>query len=84
MKAIVWSKTLGACLFGAVKLTKNSDLDKYEYSAYVLGLIHIHHCHCWLVNGLNMLFLVWTIVNQGMLMIGKKISQSLVKDQQTD
>ena len=25
------------CLFGAVKLTKNSDIDKYKYSGYDLG-----------------------------------------------
>ena len=26
--------TLGNCLFGSVKLTKNADLDKYKYSGY--------------------------------------------------
>ena len=26
--------TLGSCLFGSVKLTKNSELDKYKYSGY--------------------------------------------------
>ena len=26
--------TLGSCLFGSVKLTKNADLDKYKYSSY--------------------------------------------------
>ena len=26
--------TLQNCLFGAVKLTKNSDIDKYEYAVY--------------------------------------------------
>ena len=30
--------TLGNCLFGAVKLTKNSDLYKYGYSGYGTGL----------------------------------------------
>ena len=29
--------TLQNCLFGAVKLTKNSDIDKYEYSGYGIG-----------------------------------------------
>ena len=29
--------TLGNCLFGAVKLTKNTDLDKYGYSGYGIG-----------------------------------------------
>ena len=26
--------TLGNCLFGTVKLTKNADIDKYKYSGY--------------------------------------------------
>ena len=29
--------TLKNCLFGAVTLTKNADIDKYGYSAYVIG-----------------------------------------------
>ena len=29
--------TLGNSLFGAVKLTKNSDFDKYKYSEYGIG-----------------------------------------------
>ena len=29
--------TLGNCLSGAVKLTKNSDIDKYKYSGYGIG-----------------------------------------------
>ena len=29
--------TLQNCLFGAVKLTKNSDIDKYEYAGYGIG-----------------------------------------------
>ena len=29
--------TLQNCLFGAIKLTKNSDIDKYEYSGYGIG-----------------------------------------------
>ena len=29
--------TLENCLFGSVKLTKNSDIDKYEYSGYGIG-----------------------------------------------
>ena len=39
--------TLENCLFGAVKLTKNADIDKYKYMDMVLNLIqeevlHIH------------------------------------------
>ena len=30
--------TLGNCLFGSVKLTKNTDLDKCKYSGYGIGL----------------------------------------------
>ena len=29
--------TLGNCLFCSVKLTKNTDLDKYKYSSYDIG-----------------------------------------------
>ena len=29
--------TLGNCLFGSVKLTKNVDSDKYSYSGYGIG-----------------------------------------------
>ena len=29
--------TLGNCLFGSVKLTKNADPDKYKYSGYGIG-----------------------------------------------
>ena len=38
-----WSKhlnidfTLGNCLFGALKLTKNADPDKYKYTSYGIG-----------------------------------------------
>ena len=29
--------TLGNCLFGSLKLTKNPDPDKYKYSGYIIG-----------------------------------------------
>ena len=29
--------TLENCLFGAVSLTKNNDIDKYKYSGYGIG-----------------------------------------------
>ena len=29
--------TLKSCLFGAVTLTKNADIDKYGYSGYGIG-----------------------------------------------
>ena len=31
------SVTLENCLFGAVKLTKNADINKYKYSGYGIG-----------------------------------------------
>ena len=31
--------TLENCLFGAVSLTKNADIDRYKYSGYGLDLI---------------------------------------------
>ena len=37
--------TLGNCSFGAVKLTKNADLDKYKYSSNSKGSdsgLHFH------------------------------------------
>ena len=37
--------TLQNCLFGAVKLTKNTDIDKYKYSGYVLDLIQEEVLH---------------------------------------
>ena len=30
--------TVGSCLFGSVKLTKNADPDKYKYTGYGIGL----------------------------------------------
>ena len=30
-------RTLKSCLFGAVTLTKNADIDKYGYSGYGIG-----------------------------------------------
>ena len=29
--------TLGNCLFGSVKVTKNADLDKYKFTGYSIG-----------------------------------------------
>ena len=35
--------TLGYCLFGSVKLTKNDDLEKYKYSSFGIGLILVQN-----------------------------------------
>ena len=29
--------TLGKCLLGSIKLTKNADLEKYKYTGYSIG-----------------------------------------------
>ena len=34
--------TLKYCLYRAVKLTKNTDPDKYSHSGYILNSIHVH------------------------------------------
>ena len=45
----IWSRDLHThvivkgCLFGAVKLTKNDDPNKYSYSDMVLYSIHHHY-----------------------------------------
>ena len=58
-----------------MKLTKNIDTDKCEYSDY--SFAQVHNFYYKLVNEIQMLlFLVWTIVNQGIMTIGKKISCS--------
>ena len=36
-KTIISDPTLENCLFGAVTLTKNADIDKYGYSGYGIG-----------------------------------------------
>ena len=33
------SQTLVKCLFGVVSLTKHSDIGKYKYSGYGIGLL---------------------------------------------
>ena len=36
--------TLVNCLFGAVTLTKNADIDKYKYSGYRIGFDRHERC----------------------------------------
>ena len=55
--------TLGDCLFGAVKLTKNDNPDKNGYSGYGIGFDGHAQFPCPLVNEVKMLYLVWTIVH---------------------
>ena len=46
--------TLKHCLFGAVSLTKNSDIDKYKYSGYGIGFDgHRSYSHSSGGNGRN-------------------------------
>ena len=42
--------TLENCLFGAVKLTKNVDIDKCKYSGYGVGFDRREICHFVLVD----------------------------------
>ena len=37
--------TLANALFGAVKSTKNADIDKYKYSGYGIGLMVVDFSH---------------------------------------
>ena len=68
--------TLGDCLFGTVKLSKNSGLDKHGYSGYGIGFDVCSQFH-WMVNGVKtLLFLVHTIVHYCMLMTEKRYLSS--------
>ena len=44
--------TLENCLFGAVNLTKNADIDKYKYSGYGIGF-HRHRSFSYPGTGLD-------------------------------
>ena len=50
-KLDTWSRglntnfTIGEFQFEARKLTKNADPDKYGYSGYRIGLMHVHDFH---------------------------------------
>ena len=70
--------TLSDCLLGAVKLTKNTDLNKYGYSGYATGFdVHsqISQFYCQMVNGVKiLLFLELITVFLCMFIIEKKIS----------
>ena len=77
--------TLGNCLFGSVKLTKNADIDKYKYSNCGIGF-NFHSEFSFpegsmrkkvIISGANMSSSVH-VVNNG------KISYFLVKDQRKD
>ena len=46
--------TLENCLFGAVKLTKNADIDKYEYSGYGIDLMYVELFHFVMVDLVRM------------------------------
>ena len=52
-----WSRHLNADFllgnYGVVKSTKNTDLDKYEYSGYGIDLTHDHNFHWQTVSGLK-------------------------------
>ena len=67
--------TLGNCLFGPVKLTKNADLDKYKYSGYGIGFdsrseFSLPDC----AMGKNVIIFGADMSSLCMLIIRKKIS----------
>ena len=74
--------TPGNCLFGAVKLTKNADPDKYKYSGYEIGFDSPSQ-FSWRDGSYEkiLLFLEWIMVLLCILMIEIEIFQFLVKDQ---
>ena len=65
---------LDDCLFGAVKLKESADPNKNGYNGYDVGFDARSRFHCQLMDGVKMLFLGWTTVHQGILVIEKKIS----------
>ena len=73
--------TLDNCLFGSVKLTKNADPDKYVYTGYGIGFDLRSEFS--LPDGSvgKMLFLELIWAHLYILIIRKKISSFLVKDQ---
>ena len=57
--------TLKNCLFGAVALTKNADIDKYGYSAMELVLIGDHVFHFQVVDLVKMYYFleqIWVLL----------------------
>ena len=67
--------TFDNCLFGAVKLTKNSDSDKYDILVVVLDLLYVHNFTGQSVAGVKMLlFLVLIWAHLCLLIIRRKIS----------
>ena len=65
--------TLGDCLFGAVKLTDNANPNKYGYSSDSIGFDACSQFSLPIGEwGKMLLFLVWTIIHQSILIIGKK------------
>ena len=42
------------CLFDSVKITKNSDIDKYKYSGYFIGFDGMEHFHFLVVDLVKM------------------------------
>ena len=57
----MWSRdlhtviTVNDCFFGAAKLTKYADSDKYSYSDMILDLIHNHIFYFQILTGLTIL-----------------------------
>ena len=65
--------TLGNCLFGPVRLIKNSDLINMDIVVMVLGSMRVHNFHYLAVAGAKKsLFLVLIIVFLCMLIIKRR------------
>ena len=87
-KLDAWSKdlntnfTLGNWLFGAKKVTKNTDLDKCKYSGY--GIESFIHIYEFVITFSNVI--IFGVDNSSFVHTDneKNISQFLVKDQQKD
>ena len=66
---------VGDCFFVAVKLTKNSDLDKHGYNGFDMRFDLCSNFHCQLMNRVKMLlFFVCTIIRQSIPIIEKTVS----------
>ena len=73
--------TLSSCLFGAVKLTKKVDPDKYGYSSYGTGF-HARSQFAWPDSEWGKMLFLELIVLPSILITEKKISWFMVKVQQ--
>ena len=72
VKNLKTGSTLDDSLFGAVKLTKNVDLNKYEYSGYSVGYDGRSQFYCQMANVVKSCYIWSLIIPFAMLIIKKK------------